>query len=664
MGKVKVLLLGDSISMGYRSHVQSMLGYEYEVVFPSENGKFSAHTYRMLWEWNIELKIRNDVDIVYWNNGLWDVVRVYGDSPQTPIDEYGRYLEKVYYRLRKLCPLAKIVFATTTPVKEDEYCRDFYRLNKDIRDYNDKARQVLANKVDYIDDLYEFAKTYLNDQYKDPTHFHEAGNKKMAGHVVVSIKGNCEEIIKQHKDTESKLNSSMKKILEEFREENTDVVLWGTGDCFENNVEMLKCAFNIKGVVDSNSQKHGMTLHGYKCIAPGEIKSYANNAIIMVYDERPFLEIASVCEKMEIRYVSFKFIAETMLPKLEENIVRQVHPSGMKDHNPHAVEVMKKYIGINIPAYECNLRCGYCYLSQTEKRMFGIPKFPHSPIYLRYQLSYYRVGGSALIGLCAYGETFLSDSFIDICIELLKEGHYLHIVTNGVLKKEIQSLLSAAGPYASHIIFKLSFHYLELRNRNLLDKFVENVQCIDQSEASYTIELMPHDELIPYISDIQTFSLEHFGAYPQLTIGRDDGNNHKLLTRYTYDEYYKIWKVFDSEMFETRMKFYMFKGKGCNAGTDAFFIDAYTGNIARCIFNEKIDNIYRRDNQLEFKPVGDSCPMEYCYNCHVYATLGLMEKCNAPTYLTIRDRVKSDGTHWIKENMRRFLDTKLFAIHE
>ena len=174
---------------------------------------------------------------------------------------------------------------------------------------------------------------------------------------------------------------------------------------------------------------------------------------------------------------------------------------------------------------------------------------------------------------------------------------------------------------------------------------------------------MPHDELIPYISEIKSYSLKHFGAYPQLTIGRDDTNDYQLLTRYTFDEYYKIWNTFESEMFETRMKLYMFKGMGCNAGKKAFFLDAYTGNIARCIFNEKIDNIYRSDGKLEFKPVADACPLEYCYNCHVYATLGLMKKCKAPTYFTIRDRVKSDGTHWIKETMRKFLDVKLYETN-
>ena len=36
----KILLLGDSIRMGYQNEVKELLKDEYEVVFPQENGRF------------------------------------------------------------------------------------------------------------------------------------------------------------------------------------------------------------------------------------------------------------------------------------------------------------------------------------------------------------------------------------------------------------------------------------------------------------------------------------------------------------------------------------------------------------------------------------------------------------------------------------------------
>ena len=38
----KVLLLGDSIRMGYQRFVKEELADEYEVIFSAENGRFAA----------------------------------------------------------------------------------------------------------------------------------------------------------------------------------------------------------------------------------------------------------------------------------------------------------------------------------------------------------------------------------------------------------------------------------------------------------------------------------------------------------------------------------------------------------------------------------------------------------------------------------------------
>ena len=45
----RVLLLGDSIRMGYDSMVKELLSDKYEVLFPEDNGRFSSYT---LWQMN------------------------------------------------------------------------------------------------------------------------------------------------------------------------------------------------------------------------------------------------------------------------------------------------------------------------------------------------------------------------------------------------------------------------------------------------------------------------------------------------------------------------------------------------------------------------------------------------------------------------------------
>ena len=112
--------------------------------------------------------------------------------------------------------------------------------------------------------------------------------------------------------------------------------------------------------------------------------------------------------------------------------------------------------------------------------------------------------------------------------------------------------------------------YLELKKKGLLEHFANNVNIISESKASYTLELMPHDELVEFIPEIMSFSMKKFGAYPQLTVGRDEQNSRKLLTKFSEEEYIRIWKVFQSEMFDLKMKFYMMHGTNCNAGKELF----------------------------------------------------------------------------------------------
>lgn len=66
----KVLLLGDSIRMGYEKYVKELLADECEVYFSEDNGRFAAYT---LWQVNQMFKQYGHFDVVHWNNGYWDM---------------------------------------------------------------------------------------------------------------------------------------------------------------------------------------------------------------------------------------------------------------------------------------------------------------------------------------------------------------------------------------------------------------------------------------------------------------------------------------------------------------------------------------------------------------------------------------------------------------
>lgn len=168
----KVLLLGDSISIGYRQavrkHIENNGGM---VLWPKENGKFASYTYRMLYDWNNELSGLEDIDVVYWNNGLWDVVRLFGDLPQTPLDIYEEYIYKTFCRIKKLCPIGKVIFATTTRVLEHKFSNNVLRLNKDIEMYNIAAKQIVEKKGGIVHDLYKITYGWEEELWEDATHF-------------------------------------------------------------------------------------------------------------------------------------------------------------------------------------------------------------------------------------------------------------------------------------------------------------------------------------------------------------------------------------------------------------------------------------------------------------------------------------------------------------
>lgn len=125
-----------------------------------------------------------EIDLVHWNNGLWDVLLLNGDEPLTPIDYYTYMLERVYKKIKLFFPKAEIIFATTTPVIEKNSPSDWQRRNSDIEKYNDEAKKLMDKLGVKINDLYSIAKQFDESYYADWTHFNEKGAKILANEII------------------------------------------------------------------------------------------------------------------------------------------------------------------------------------------------------------------------------------------------------------------------------------------------------------------------------------------------------------------------------------------------------------------------------------------------------------------------------------------------
>lgn len=187
---MKILLLGDSIREGYDRVVKEALEGTAEVFYPNENCRFASYTFRNLHVWKNQLKLDN-VDIVHWNAGLWDVLRLYGDfETLTKPDVYAEYIERIQKRIMFLFPGTKSIFATSTPVWEEKFVQtDAIRSNSDIEKYNAIARDVLSGYAVEINDLYALMKDKPLTLHSDMTHYYtEEATELISGQVISILK--------------------------------------------------------------------------------------------------------------------------------------------------------------------------------------------------------------------------------------------------------------------------------------------------------------------------------------------------------------------------------------------------------------------------------------------------------------------------------------------
>ena len=187
----KILLLGDSISIGYREFVKAAFSGVAEVVYPTENGRFAANLLRRLYDYKTELQLSDEVSLVHWNAGLWDDLILPDGKHQTPLAHYTENIDRICNTLKILFPNAKYIFATSTPVLEEIYPEKFAyyrRYNRDTQSYNEAARRVAVRHGCTIDDLYSVMANTPREYHSDPTHFNtKEGTQRISEAVIACI---------------------------------------------------------------------------------------------------------------------------------------------------------------------------------------------------------------------------------------------------------------------------------------------------------------------------------------------------------------------------------------------------------------------------------------------------------------------------------------------
>jgi len=153
----RVLLIGDSISMGYTFPTRELLAGKANVHRVPANAGHTGMGLSGVPKWLKSLG--GKWDLIHFNWGLWDLCyrnpesktqghrdKVNGTLTHT-VDQYTGNLEKLVKLLEETG--TKLIFATTTPVPEGELGR---KLGDDLR-YNEAALKVMKRHKIEINDL-------------------------------------------------------------------------------------------------------------------------------------------------------------------------------------------------------------------------------------------------------------------------------------------------------------------------------------------------------------------------------------------------------------------------------------------------------------------------------------------------------------------------------
>jgi hypothetical protein len=193
-----VLILGDSISIGYHMPLRELLKGKANVYRPcaadgnrAENCGDTEKGLSSLDNWLGDKKWA----VIQFNWGLHDLKYMKADGKGASAldkangkqvrstEDCAKNLEQLVVKLKATG--AKLIFATTTVVPEGEPGR----IHGDDVKYNRAALEVMKNHGITVNDLHALTATFSPDMFSKPgnVHYSEAGSQKLAAQVAAAI---------------------------------------------------------------------------------------------------------------------------------------------------------------------------------------------------------------------------------------------------------------------------------------------------------------------------------------------------------------------------------------------------------------------------------------------------------------------------------------------
>ncbi|UBM58565.1 SGNH/GDSL hydrolase family protein [Marinilongibacter aquaticus] len=187
--KPKILIIGDSISIGYTPFVKKTMEPKAEVYHNPGNAQHTGTGLKKIDEWLGDTRW----DIVQFNWGLWDLCYRDSDSKEQgnrdkakgkitfSVEEYAANLDSLVSIIESKTD-AKLIFVCTTMVPENEAGR----FAKDPQIYNKAAKKIMRKHKVLVNDLYK-PSVPIHAEYgkgSNDVHYTPEGYEKLASHVV------------------------------------------------------------------------------------------------------------------------------------------------------------------------------------------------------------------------------------------------------------------------------------------------------------------------------------------------------------------------------------------------------------------------------------------------------------------------------------------------
>ncbi len=181
-GLPRVLLIGDSISIGYTLPVRELLKGKPNVHRiptnggPTKNGTASIERWLGTAKW----------DVIHFNWGIHDLKFMPDGKRQVESEDYEKNLRALVARMKTTG--AKLIWATTTPIPDGDLIPS-RRFGK-VPEYNAIAKNVMLENGVAIDDLNTAITPHLADfQNPKDVHYKPDGYAFLAKQVAASIEG-------------------------------------------------------------------------------------------------------------------------------------------------------------------------------------------------------------------------------------------------------------------------------------------------------------------------------------------------------------------------------------------------------------------------------------------------------------------------------------------